>query len=163
MEVNVFKNVFTNEELDSFKVDAINKLKDSNDKSLDNLTHCISIQRDDIVNKVKDHIESKLNLTLQCQDIQYQVWKVGSYSTPHVHDESGRSMCDYNTMIYLNDDFSGGEFYTLNTIHKPTKGDVTFFNGEHVWHGVKPVKDNDRYTIIIWWYNTIEVSNNNTR
>lgn len=163
MEVKVFSDLFTNEELDSFKVDAINKLKNSNDKSLDKLTHCISIQRDDIVNKVKDHIESKLNLTLQCQDIQYQVWKIGSFSTPHVHDESGRSMCDYNTLIYLNDDFDGGEFYTLNEIIPVKKGNITFFNGEKIWHGVKPVKNNDRYTIILWWYNTCEISDNHTR
>jgi predicted 2-oxoglutarate/Fe(II)-dependent dioxygenase YbiX len=162
MEVNVFKNVFTTQELDSFKTEAIELLKKTKDVSDDNLTHCVSINRQDIVDKVKNFLENKLNITLHCHDIQYQVWKVGSQSTPHVHDEHDRSICDYNTLIYLNDDFNGGEFYTLNEIIPVKKGNITFFNGEKIWHGVKPVKKNHRYTIIIWWFNS-NVSNNCNR
>jgi len=162
MEVRVFDNLFTNEELDSFRTEAIELLKKTKDVSDDNLTHCASIDRQDIVDKVKNFLENKFNIILNCHNIQYQVWKVGSQSTLHVHDEYGRSICDYNTLIYLNDDFDGGEFYTLNEIIPVKKGNVTFFNGEKIWHGVKPVKTNDRYTIIIWWFNS-NVPNNCSR
>ena len=59
---------------------------------------------------------------------------------------------EYNSLIYLNEKFKGGEFYTKNGINlKPKKGMLTFFNGQTVHHGVKKVFNNDRKTIIFWW------------
>lgn len=155
MEVNVYNDVFTHEEIDSLYLEAQKGLATGVHEDYDNgLVSVLEIDKTDIVNKVKNYLKNKHNITTHCHQIQYQIWRVGSESKLHVHDEWGRGVCDYNTMIYLNDDFDGGEFYTLNTIYKPTKGDVTYFDGEHTWHGVKPVKNKDRYTIIIWWYNT---------
>ena len=55
-------------------------------------------------------------------------------------------------MLYLNDDFLGGEFYTESGIVlKPKKGMLTLFNGATVKHGVKKVLEKDRYSIIFWW------------
>lgn len=56
----------------------------------------------------------------------------------------------YGMVIYLNDDYSGGEiFYTKqNIIYKPTAGDLIIHSAEeHCEHGVNPVKTNVRYSI----------------
>ena len=31
------------------------------------------------------------------------------------------------------------------------KGDLTFFNGYSLWHGLNQVKKKDRKSIIFWW------------
>lgn len=156
-----FSNVFTADEISNLLETAKKELKDNPeffDDTESQLVLCANANsQTEVVNKVKTILKEKLNVTTNCNDIQYQVWKVGTQSDPHVHDEGERVYCDYNTMIYLNDDYDGGEFYTLDDKEfKPNTGDVTFFNGELVWHGVRPVKNKDRYTMIIWWFNTKE-------
>ena len=70
----------------------------------------------------------------------------------HVHDHNGRENIKYNSLIYLNENFLGGNFVTSKGIDiKPKKGMLTFFNGQTVCHGVKTVLQNDRKTIIFWW------------
>ena len=62
--------------------------------------------------------------------------------------------CLYNSLIYLNDDFKGGEFFTRNGIKlKPQAGMLTLFDGSKVSHGLKKVKNKDRKTMIFWWAN----------
>lgn len=162
LEVKLFKDIFSKQELNDLLIDAKNKLK--NAPAFDNTSNiCVSFKNDKLVKKIQLHLFEHLNVKPNVFDMQYQCWKDGEESKLHVHDEAARSICDYNTLIYLNDDFDGGEFYTLDFIHKPITGDVTFFNGETIWHGVKPIKNNDRYTIIIWWYNTIYDSYNCSR
>jgi len=153
LEVEIFKDIFSKEELNYLLTEAKDKLK--NAPTFDNTPNtCVTFNNDKLVKKIQLHIFEKLNVQSDIYEMQYQCWKNGEESLLHVHDETERSICDYNTLIYLNDDFDGGEFYTPNFIHKPVQGDVTFFNGETTWHGVKPIKNNDRYTIIIWWFNT---------
>jgi len=44
---------------------------------------------------------------------------------------------DYNSLLYLNDNFSGGEFFTETGLTiKPIPGRLTFFDGSIVTHGV---------------------------
>ena len=53
-------------------------------------------------------------------------------------------MTKYNSLIYLNDDFKGGEFFTRNGIKlKPQAGMLTLFDGSKVSHGLKKVKNKD--------------------
>jgi len=57
--------------------------------------------------------------------------------------------------LYLNSNFNGGTFYTDCGIRvNPMPGRLTFFNGREVMHGVTPVENNHRYTIIFWWKKT---------
>ena len=57
-----------------------------------------------------------------------------------------------NSLIYLNDVDDGGEFYTENGITISGQGyTLTLFDGRNVKHGLKEVKNNNRYTIILWW------------
>jgi hypothetical protein len=58
-------------------------------------------------------------------------------------------------LLYLNDDFEGGEFFTDTGIRiKPKKNRLTFFNGSAIPHGLTKVEKAHRYTIIFWWKGT---------
>jgi hypothetical protein len=121
-------------------------------------TRCIRLTaRDPIVNRIQTYLQSKLLVDLECDDCELQTWPINSHSTAHVHtDENmGRSQGDYNSLLYLNDDFTGGEFFTETGIRiQPKKNRLTFFNGREVPHGLTKVENNHRYTLIFWWRNT---------
>lgn len=115
----------------------------------------ISIRRDKICQTIKSLLETKLQLTTKIQTVELQCWPKDSYSELHRHDDRGREKTDYNSILYLNDDFDGGEFYTENGIVvKPVTGRLTFFNGSEIKHGLNKVLNRNRYTIIFWWTET---------
>ena len=91
---------------------------------------------------------------LTCHQAQTQVWNKESYSQLHTHTYNDRENTDFNSLIYLNDNFDGGEFITTNQSYKPEFGSLTFFNGKQIYHGVNKVSKNHRYTLIFWWENT---------
>ena len=110
----------------------------------------------DIVLHVKGFLESRIRMTTTCYDAQIQIRKdgMGGFGT-HKHDHDGREHGDYNSILYLNDNFSGGEFYTeTGIIVKPVAGRLTFFDGKNISHGVKKFTNSHRYGIVFWWKNT---------
>jgi len=111
----------------------------------------VDITEDPIVEKTKQFFKEKLNLNLNIRQAQLQNWNVGSEGELHVHAGRGTEHTRYNSLIYLNDDFKGGEFYTKKLSIKPEQGMLTFFDGSITYHGVKKVKHKDRKTIILWW------------
>ena len=112
----------------------------------------VNITQSNIVNKVEEYINKKLKLNLKIKEAELQNWIVNSSSELHTHVNEFRKDTNYNSMLYLNDDFLGGEFYTESGIVlKPKKGMLTLFNGATVKHGVKKVLEKDRYSIIFWW------------
>lgn len=109
---------------------------------------------DELVEIVQGVLESQLRVKLTIKEAELQTWCVDSYSDLHVH-ELREPQEDYNSLLYLNEDFDGGEFFTGNGILlRPVTGRLTFFNGKTTPHGVTPVKRNHRYTAIFWWENT---------
>ena len=110
------------------------------------------ITNDPIVKKVQSFIRGKLRLNLKINSCQLQNWHINSFSKLHIHSDEGRKETKYNSLIYLNDNYLGGEFVTKGgIIIRPKKGMLTIFDGQKVYHGVKRVKNNDRKTIIFWW------------
>jgi predicted 2-oxoglutarate/Fe(II)-dependent dioxygenase YbiX len=118
-------------------------------------TRTIEISQEPIVEKVKQYIESQLPVKLNCSQAQIQIWPEGSGSELHIHDHKGRERGDFNSLIYLNNDFDDGEFITDFSKYKPEVGTLTFFNGKENYHGVTEVKKAHRFTLIFWWQNTI--------
>lgn len=115
----------------------------------------LDISDDPICADVKLFLEKKLGLITEMQSADLQCWPIDSFSPLHVHNERGREICDFNSLLYLNDGFDGGEFHTSTGIDiKPRVGRLTFFDGSMTQHGVKPVLNNNRYTIAFWWKNT---------
>jgi hypothetical protein len=78
---------------------------------------------------------------------------------PHYDNQSQRS-CEYGIVIYLNDDYEGGEIYYPNRgiTHKPTKNSLVIHSaGVDYTHGVNAVKSGTRLFITLWaFYNDIE-------
>ena len=112
----------------------------------------VDITKEDIVNKVIFFFKKTLNFNLSIRQAQIENWNIGSNSNLHIHDNKGRENGKYNSLIYLNEDFDGGEFFTKNGIViKPKIGKLTLFNGSKVYHGVKKVYKKDRLTLIFWW------------
>ena len=101
---------------------------------------------------VRDFLNHKFELNLQIDQIETQNWHVNSYGPLHIHDHNGRENNKYNSLLYLNDDFEGGEFITENGFkYKPKQGALTLFNGHAIKHGTSKVFSKDRKTLIFWW------------
>ena len=55
------------------------------------------------------------------------------------------------SILYLNDDFEGGETFVEDKIIKPKKGLMISFEGDKLKHGVKKITKGTRYTIPCWY------------
>ncbi len=70
----------------------------------------------------------------------------------------------YSFVLFLNDDFEGGELVFDNIVIKPIKNMIVYFTGE-LGHHVKPVTKGERYTLVGFTYSEINIkkySNRNT-
>jgi len=149
-EVYVLKNFLSEKKCDEY----FKKIRDIGyvDHSLPWSGRVVDITTDPVVEKVTKYINKRFNLELVVSQAEIQNHHVNSHSQLHVHNGRGRENIVYNSLIYLNDNFDGGQFITKNGISiKPEKGMLTFFNGQTVYHGVKRVLNKDRKTIIFWW------------
>jgi len=115
----------------------------------------IDISDDPIGPQVKAFIEHKIKVRLTWHQIQLQTWPIDCPVGLHGHDHLLKEGGDYNSIIYLHSDFTGGEFYTSNGITiAPKTGMLTFFHGSKIQHGIKPIGGKHRHSIIFWWKNT---------
>jgi hypothetical protein len=102
-----------------------------------------------IVDVIQFILEKELNIKLFCTLAAFQIRGVNQEENLHVHSPY---KSDYNSVLYLNDNFIDGEFYTEEGIvHKPKIGDLIFFNGKKIKHGVKKIHGNKRMAINFWW------------
>jgi hypothetical protein len=79
-------------------------------------------------------------------------WKQGGYGGAHADDQEPEEFIEYSTVIYLNDDFTGGELYfpALAYNYKPQKyAGVFFISDGDLWkHGITPVESGSRSTLL---------------
>jgi len=110
---------------------------------------------DPIIGMVKDILESTLRVKLTLSLAELQTWCIGSESQPHRHTYKRDELEeDYNSLLYLNNDFDGGVFFAEGMGISPEPGRLTFFDGTKVTHGLTKVSKAHRHTIIFWWKNT---------
>tara|TARA_R100000315_G_C5210920_1_gene125268 strand:+ start:403 stop:1002 length:600 start_codon:yes stop_codon:yes gene_type:complete len=57
---------------------------------------------------------------------------------------------EFTSIIYLNDDYKGGETFIGDTIIPPKKGKLVSFWGKDILHGVSKI-EGKRYTMPIWY------------
>ena len=78
---------------------------------------------------------------------------------PHFDNQAQKS-CEYGIVIYLNDNYEGGEIYYPNreVTHKPVKNSLVVHSaGVDYTHGVKAVKSGTRLFMTLWaFYNDVE-------
>jgi predicted 2-oxoglutarate/Fe(II)-dependent dioxygenase YbiX len=97
---------------------------------------------------------------LGVRDPHICVWRAGSEMPPHADDQHpdpterhATPDRDYAVILYLNDDFEGGElwFPDLGVEIKPKKGTlVAFPGGASHFHGIAPIRGGDRYSLLCW-------------
>lgn len=58
---------------------------------------------------------------------------------------------EYTSIIYLNDDFEGGETRVGTEIIKPKKGTILTFQGNVIEHEVLPIIKGTRYNVLVWY------------
>jgi len=77
-------------------------------------------------------------------------WPQNSFQDYHWDD--ARIYTTISSIVYLNDDYEGGETnYQGDSVFKPKKGRALFFNGKYYRHGVKKIEKGIRYTVAAWY------------
>lgn len=181
--ISFYHNVFTPEECD-FVIDnseKLNKFKKSGmyntklkqSEILDSRTSSSFVDEDSIFNGIrsksyqllKDKFSYINNFSIEhFEKTQIQRYHVGQYVASHMdYFNCGQYVTNNDKMatliIYLNDNFSGGEttFDFLNIKVKPEKGSALFFNYDYNTnikikskHGGLPVLEGTKYIITCW-------------
>lgn len=99
-------------------------------------------------------------------------WDVGDYQEPHSDSEGNHDgtddyfvdpflidnfsslFIDVGCVMYLNDEYSGGEIYfpAYDIEIKPKPGDMLFFPGSNLYmHGVREIASGERFTITTFY------------
>jgi hypothetical protein len=143
METNVlkFNNFLSAEDISNFLDDSPNTSTLLKSPTNVKIKHFSNI---DIVNLVESTITERVGSFYKSY---YQSWGAGSSTSLHNHVEPAV----YIAVIYLNDNFNGGEFFTENETIAPEPGLMLFFDGELIPHGVNEVLNGTRKTMVIYW------------
>ena len=126
---------------------------------------------DKSIEKITDYIHSKISVLcsefyqedyvyLEFTNLVY--WGPGMELEPHadnyfIHEPTKPHYSqhrDYSSILYLNDNFRGGETYfpESNFSIEPKVGRLAIFtSGSNHIHGVKKVLSGDRYTLATWF------------
>lgn len=110
-----------------------------------------------VVERVKDKISeeySMVNIKEKENRLSVVKWEKGNSLKLHVDDLGYVTDNHIAALIYLNDDYEGGElnFPTHNMSIKPKRGDLVFFPGNKNYaHEVSEVLSGTRYTVPIWF------------
>lgn len=103
-----------------------------------------------VLDNILDRIKKVVYLfykNLQLDTAQIVRWPVGS--SMDTHRDPPRDVLA--SLVYLNDNYQGGETYFQNVIVSPKKGNlIVFSNHEHL-HGVNKIIANERYTLATWF------------
>jgi hypothetical protein len=120
----------------------------------------------DIMLDIKDRISryiseiSQTNDTYYTDCLQLVRWPIGSSQDPHAdaeyddHSDHPSPWREYGSIIYLNDNYTGGNTYFVNKREsmQPKSGLLAVFPGTLEYtHGVSEVGENIRYTIASFW------------
>lgn len=115
----------------------------------------------DANNRCRDFIikEYNLNRPIYSDTLQIIRWFPGLSQPPHADDMTNTEIAGFDhrvfgSILYLNDDYSGGHTYYPNFNYDitPKTGKLAVHPGdpEHL-HGVTEIKDSVRYTIASFW------------
>jgi len=103
----------------------------------------------DVIKKVTADLSTHIQTIDQNAFINYHhitEWRTGVYQPTH----KDYQYHPYTTILYLNDEFEGGETIIEGEKIKPEKGALLTFPGNIVNHSVNEVINGTRYTIAAW-------------
>ena len=93
------------------------------------------------------HLAKNYNNKLYVSHSEIVRWPNGSSQAPHYDFDFN----PYTSIIYLNDDYEGGQTFIKNKPITPKKGKMVLFTGSKIQHSVGQITKGERYTIAIWW------------
>ena len=110
---------------------------------------------DMILNEVREYIKKCYSIDyVYCDTIDLIRWTDGLSQPVHMDACENLEYRDYGSIIYLNDNFDGGNTFYANkelTI-KPKTGAIAVHPGSKEYeHGVTTVENGTRYTIASFW------------
>jgi hypothetical protein len=81
-------------------------------------------------------------------------------SSQAAHVDSTRKTTTYAAIIYLNDDYEGGETFFPGSGEevRPKQGMMLGFRGAKILHGVRPIAKGERFTVPCWFTDQAEHS-----
>ncbi len=89
-------------------------------------------------------------------DFRINRYPVGGFMSSHVdniHHSHGQQYGypQVSALLYLNDDYEGGEFYVAGKMFEPEQGSAIIFPSNFMFpHGAKTVMKGTRWSIISW-------------
>ena len=146
---------------------------------------------DSLASRIKDIVADTFNPNIKIEQYLINRWRLGRGQAPHLdyfdsteegHDYEMLAMNNlpkayldtfeekfqtkhYSSLVYLNEDYLGGELYFPqypDIMIKPKPGTLILFSGnENTLHGVKEVDQGIRYTISIFWTDLAKVKGPN--
>ena len=99
-------------------------------------------------NKILKRLHNLFNINLLLTPIHMQIVKWPQDSFMKEHYDSGDQ---YGVLLYLNDNFKGGETIIDGQTVKPKKGSGVLFTNGKLLHSVCKVKEGTRYVLPIWY------------
>ncbi len=110
-----------------------------------------------LITKIQQRFMEKVsdfyNVRVQMPSPSIARWFVGNSQDPHA-DKTHYPDYDIGSVIYLNNDYDGGEIYfpQHNIELRPIAGNAVAFPGdEYYMHGVREITSGSRYTLPIFW------------
>ena len=109
--------------------------------------------------KIKPEVEKFFNVeNTIVSDYGAFISKKGYSMDPHIDTVNDYGLFDYlkySAVLYLNDEFDGGDIYfsNLNVSYAPQKGDLIIFpaNDLNYMHGVSQINEGKRHTLAYWY------------
>ena len=89
-------------------------------------------------------------------DFRINRYPLGGFMSSHVdniHHSHGQQYGypQVSALLYLNDDYEGGEFYVAGKMFEPEQGSAIIFPSNFMFpHGAKTVMNGTRWSIITW-------------
>lgn len=79
------------------------------------------------------------------------MYGIGNELPRHRDNHEGAEEINFSAVIYLNDDFTGGELLLedFEYLHKPKALSIIIFHPTY-WHEIKPILSGKRYAMPIW-------------
>ena len=105
---------------------------------------------DSVVNKIILRINDicvSENEKTYLDTIQIVKWPTNSFMNKHTDSETDQFSC----ILYLNDDFEGGQTLIGNSFVEPKTGLLTIFVGSQITHSVTKITQGSRYTLALWY------------
>ena len=121
----------------------INKFKQSQAIKYRN-TFTVKIKPENILQKI--NTQFKFYNFLEPDNCEIVMWPVNSYMKIHIDNGD-----KFSFLLYLNDDFEGGETVIEDIKVKPKQGRIVIFSNGVMYHEVKQIKKNNRF-ILAGWY-----------